>query len=76
MTQETSERKRGRPKMLDKETKSKNFTLKIKPSTFRELNRICGLRQIETGQRASVTDLINNVLEDYIEKNGIKDKNE
>mgnify|MGYP003571656283 CR=1 FL=1 len=73
MAEETQKIKRGRPKITDKETKSKNFTLKIKPSTFRELNRICGLRQLETGIRASVTDLINNVLEDYVEKNGIKD---
>ena len=73
MAEETQKRKKRRPKITDKETKSKIFTLKIKPSTFRELNRICGLRQLETGIRASVTDLINNVLEDYVEKNGIKD---
>lgn len=72
MEQNNSEKKRGRPKFIDKETKSKTFTMKIKPSIFRELNRICGLHQLETGQRTSVSDLINTVMEEYIQLHGIK----
>jgi len=72
MEQDNSDKKRGRPKFTDKETKSKTFTMKIKPSLFKELNRICGLRQLETGQRTSVSDLINTVMEEYIKLHGIK----
>lgn len=58
--------RRGRPKVTDRETRSKNFNLLMKPSTFKELNRIAGLKQAETGERSSVTDLVNTILEDYI----------
>lgn len=66
MEQENTAKKRGRPKALDTEVKSKSYTLKVKPSTFRELNRICGWRQLETGKRASVSDLINTILDEYV----------
>ena len=58
MAEETQKRKKRRPKITDKETKSKIFTLKIKPSTFRELNRICVLRQLETGIRVALQTLL------------------
>lgn len=74
MEQENTEKKRGRPKVIDREVKSKSYTLKVKPSTFRELNRICGLRQLETGQRASVSDLVNTILDEYIALHGVDDK--
>ena len=74
MKQENTEKKRGRPKVLDREVKSKSYTLKVKPSTFTELNRICGLRQLETGRRASVSDLVNTILDEYVELHGIKEK--
>ena len=74
MEQENTEKKRGRPKVLDREVKSKSYTLKVKPSTFTELNRICGLRQLETGKRASVSDLVNNILDEYVALHGVKEK--
>jgi hypothetical protein len=74
MEQENTEKKRGRPKVIDREVKSKSYTLKVKPSTFRELNRICGLRQLETGQRASVSDLVNTILDEYVALHGVDDK--
>ena len=58
--------KKGRPKVTDREIKSKSYTLKIKQSTFTELNRICGLRQFETGKRSSVSDLVNTILDEYV----------
>lgn len=74
MEQENTEKKMGRPKVLDREVKSKSYTLKVKPSTFTELNRICGLRQLETGKRASVSDLVNSILDEYVTLHGIKEK--
>lgn len=68
---EKEKKKMGRPKVLDREIKSKSYTLKIKPSTFTELNRICGLRQLETGQRSSVSELVNNILDEYVALHGI-----
>lgn len=74
MEQENTEKKRGRPKISDREIKSKSYTLKVKPSTFTELNRICGLRQLESGKRASVSDLVNTILDEYVALHGIKEK--
>ena len=74
MEQENTNKKRGRPKVLDREVKSKSYTLKVKPSTFTELNRICGLRQLETGKRASVSDLVNTILNEYVALHGVKEK--
>lgn len=34
MEQENTAKKRGRPKALDREVKSKSYTLKVKPSTL------------------------------------------
>ncbi len=68
---EKDKKKMGRPKVLDREIKSKSYTLKIKPSTFTELNRICGLRQLETGQRSSVSELVNNILDEYVALHGV-----
>ena len=64
-------KKRGRPKVTDRETRSKNFNLLMKPSTFKGLNRIVGLKLIETGERVSVTDLINTILEEFIVRNSV-----
>ena len=55
----------------DRETRSKNFNLLMKPSTFKGLNRIVGLKLMETGERMSVTDLINTVLEEFIARNAV-----
>ena len=74
MEQENTEKKRGRPKVLDREVKSKSYTLKVKPSTFTQLNRICGLRQLETGKRTTVSDLVNTILDEYVAIHGINDK--
>lgn len=71
MEQENT-KKKGRPKISDRETKSKSYSLKIKPSTFTELNRICGLKQLETGKRASVSDLVNTILDEYVATHGVK----
>ena len=73
MENENTVKKRGRPKVLDREVKSKSYTLKIKPSTFTQLNRICGLRQLKTGKRASVSDLVNTILDEYVELHGVKE---
>ena len=59
---------RGRPKRTDGENRSKRFNLIMKPSTMSELNKLAAQRQLETGKRTSITELINTVLEKYIEK--------
>lgn len=65
---ENRKRNRGRPKRTDEENRSKRFNLIMKPSTMSELNKIAAKRQLETGNRTSITELINSVLEKYIEK--------
>ena len=62
---------RGRPKRSDEENKSKRFNLIMKPSTMSELNKIAAKRQLETGKRTSITELINSVLENFIKKGEI-----
>ena len=62
---------RGRPKRPDEENKSKRFNLIMKPSTMSELNKIAAKRQLETGKRTSTTELINSVLENFINKGEI-----
>ena len=74
MENENTDKKRGRPKVLDREVKSKSYTLKVKPSTFTQLNRICGLRQLETGKRTTVSDLVNTILDEYVAIHGINEK--
>ena len=59
---------RGRPKRTDEENRSKRFNLIMKPSTMSELNKRAAQRQLETGKRTSITELIKTVLEKYIEK--------
>ena len=61
-------KKRGRPKRTDEENRSKRFNLIMKPSTMSKLNKIAAKRQLDTGKRTSITELINSVLEKYIEK--------
>ena len=73
MENENTVKKRGRPKLLDREVKTKSYTLKVKLSTFTQLNRICGLRQLETGKRASVSDLVNTILDEYVALHGVHD---
>lgn len=65
---ENRKRNRGRPKRTYEENRSKRFNLIMKPSTMSELNKIAAKRQLETGNRTSITELINSVLEKYIEK--------
>lgn len=60
-------RKRGRPKVTDRETRSKNFNLLMPPSLYAELIVLAGERQAERKTRLSVTDLINEVLADYVQ---------
>ena len=75
MEDSVTTRKKGRPQTtkLEEEIKSKSYTLKIKQSTFTELNRICGLKQLETGKRASVSDLVNTILDEYVAIHGVKE---
>ena len=63
--------KRGRPKRTDRENKSKRFNLIMKPSTLASLNKLAAQKQLQTGRRTSVTELINTVLESYISKGEI-----
>lgn len=65
---DNKKRSRGRPKRTDEENRSKRFNLIMKPSTMSELNKLAAQRQLETGNRTSITELINSVLEKYIEK--------
>ena len=65
---DNKKRSRGRPKRTDGENRSKRFNLIMKPSTMSELNKLAAQRQLETGKRTSITELINTVLEKYIEK--------
>ena len=62
---------RGRPKRTDGENKSKRFNLIMKPSTLASLNKLAAQKQLQTGIRTSVTELINSVLESYISKREI-----
>lgn len=62
---------RGRPKRTDGENKSKRFNLIMKPSTLASLNKLAAQKQLQTGIRTSVTELINSVLECYISKREI-----
>lgn len=62
---------RGRPKRTDEENRSKRFNLIMKPSTMSELNKIAAKRQLDTGKRTSITELVNSVLEKYIEKGDV-----
>lgn len=63
--------KLGRPKRTDGENKSKRFNLIMKPSTLVSLNKLAAQKQLQTGIRTSVTELINSVLESYISKGEI-----
>ena len=65
---DNKKRSRGRPKRTDEENRSKRFNLIMKPSTMSELNKIAAKRQFETGKRTSITELINSVLENFINK--------
>ena len=65
---DNKKRSRGRPKRTDGENRSKRFNLIMKPSTMSELNKLAAQRQLETGKRTSITELINTVLEKCIEK--------
>ena len=62
---------RGRPKRTDEENRSKRFNLIMKPSTLASLNTLAAQKQLQTGIRTSVTELINSVLESYISKGEI-----
>ena len=63
-------KKRGRPKVTGRETRSKNFNLLMKPSTFDGLGRLAALQWAETGKKTSVTDLVNTILENYLVEHG------
>ena len=58
--------KRGRPPRIDGENKSKRFNLIMKPSTLSKLNKLSAQKQLTTGERVSVTGLINEILENYV----------
>lgn len=58
--------KRGRPPRIDGENKSKRFNLIMKPSTLSKLNKLSAQKQLITGERVSVTGLINEILENYV----------
>ena len=68
---DNKKRNRGRPKRTDEENRSKRFNLIMKPSTMSELNKIAAKRQLETGKRTSITELINSILENFINKGAI-----
>ena len=71
MTEQDNTKKKGRPKVTDREIKGRSYTLKVKQSTFTELNRICGKKQLETGERATVSELVNKILDEYVAKNKV-----
>ena len=58
--------KRGRPPRIDGENKSKRFNLIMKPSTLSKLNKLSAQKQLTTGERVSITSLINEILENYV----------
>ncbi len=64
--EKSASNKRGRPHRIDGENKSKRFNLVMKPSTLSKLNQLSAQKQLSTGERVSVTSLINEVLEDYV----------
>ena len=66
-------RKPGRPKRTEGENQSKNFNLTMRPSLFQDLTRIAAKKQLKTGERTTVTKVINDILEEYVEReNGDK----
>ena len=67
---DNKKRNRGRPKRTDEENRSKRFNLIMKPSILASLNKLAAQKQLQTGIRTSVTELINTVLEYYISKSG------
>ncbi len=62
-------RKAGRPKMADSERLSKNFNLLMKMSDFQALTRLAAQRQLETGEKVSVSSLVNAAVAEYLERN-------
>ena len=58
--------KSGRPPRIDGENKSKRFNLIMKPSTLSKLNKLSAQKQLITGERVSITSLINEILENYV----------
>ena len=65
-SQKFTPNKRGRPPRIDGENKSKRFNLIMKPSTLSKLNKLSAQKQLITGERVSVTGLINEILENYV----------
>lgn len=58
--------KSGKPPRIDGENKSKRFNLIMKPSTLSKLNKLSAQKQLITGERVSITGLINEILENYV----------
>ena len=51
----------------------KMFNLVMNSSLFTALSKRAALLQIETGNRVSVTSLINHVLENYVQERGVEE---
>ena len=65
VSSKSTSNKRGRLPRIDGENKSKRFNLIMKPSTSSKLNKLSAQKQLDTGERISVTSLINEILENY-----------
>lgn len=69
------QKRRGRPMKSENEKRSKKFNMTMKPELFSKLNKLAAERQLSTGQRFSVNEVINNVLEKYFEQGEIENDN-
>lgn len=59
------ETRRGRHKRPESENVIKRFNLVMNQATMEALIRIAAQKQLKTGQRISITGLINSILDNY-----------
>ena len=69
------QKRQGRPMKSENEKRSKKLNMTMKPELFSKLNKLAAERQLSTGQRFSVNEVINNVLEKYFEQGEIENDN-
>ena len=69
------QKRRGRPMKSEAEKRSKKFNMTMRPELYSKLNKLSAERQLSTGRRFSVNEVINNVLEKYFEQGEIENDN-
>lgn len=59
--------------MCELELFTKSFTVKMRPSTYRDLRRAVGRHEAETGERLTVSGLINSLIDKYLQDCALAD---